>query len=139
MTAGLGRSALLVAAGGTLGSAARIGIGLLLPASGGMPWATLTVNLVGAFVLGALLEVLRRRGPDEGRRRALRLAAGTGFCGGFTTYSAFAVESVRLLESAPVLGVVYILATLLAGAAATLAGFGLGGWMHGRTERRRPA
>ena len=66
-----------------------------------MPWgpwpmATFVVNIVGAFLLGVLLEALGRRGPDVGSRQRWRLLLGTGFLGAFTTYSALAVEVVSL-------------------------------------------
>jgi CrcB protein len=81
------------------------------------------VNLVGAFVLGLLLEGLVRRGPDVGRRRQLRLFAGTGFCGGFTTYSALAVELDILLRDQQ-LGTAggYAGVTLVGGALVTVLG-----------------
>lgn len=83
---------LLVAAGGTGGTAARAAIAQWLPHEGGVPLATLLVNLVGAFLLGLLLETLLRRGPETTRHRALRLTLGTGVLGGFTTYSVLALE-----------------------------------------------
>jgi fluoride exporter len=58
----------------------------------------LIANLVGAVVLGVLLETLARRGPDAGLLRRIRLAAGTGFCGGLTTYSTLAVETDLLFR-----------------------------------------
>lgn len=91
------RAVALVALGGALGALARQGVGAALPhAPGQLAWATFTVNVVGAFVLGALLEALTRSGPDEGRRRSLRLLLGTGFCGAFTTYSTFVHDAVSL-------------------------------------------
>jgi CrcB protein len=84
---------LLVAIGGALGTAARISVAQLIDSpSGTWPLATFVVNLIGAFVLGGLVEALSRSGPDDGWRRRARLFAGTGFCGGLTTYSALAVE-----------------------------------------------
>lgn len=113
----------LVALGGALGTSARFGVERLLGTSEGLPVGTLTVNLVGAFVLGALIEGLALRGSDAGRRRAARLLAGTGFLGGFTTYSALAVESDALLRDGRVgLAVAYALTTVVAGLLLTLAG-----------------
>ena len=56
--------------------------------------------VAGAFLLGWLLEALSRGGPDEGRRRAIRLFVGTGIMGGYTTYSSFAVDTDGLIATA---------------------------------------
>lgn len=113
----------LVFVGGTLGTAAREGLGLLVPTSGHLPWAILVANLVGAFLLGVLLESLVRRGPDTGRRRGLRLLLGTGFLGGFTTYSALASDTAALFAGGfGWTGVGYALGTVAAGAVATALG-----------------
>lgn len=74
----------LVALGGAGGALARAAVAEGLHT----PWATLAVNLVGALVLGALLEFFTRTGDRPG----WRLLLGTGFCGAFTTYSTFARE-----------------------------------------------
>lgn len=117
------RFLLLVAAGGTVGTAAREAVALTVPPVGGVPVGILAVNLAGAFVLGGLLEALLRSGDDVGRRRLLRLGLGTGFCGGFTTYSALATASALLLaDGAGAAAAGYAGATLLLGAAATWAG-----------------
>ncbi|NUP58138.1 MAG: CrcB family protein [Pseudarthrobacter sp.] len=87
----------VVVLGGIFGALARYALGAVLPAPGGWPLPTLAINLAGAFLLGALLEGLVRRGPDAGRRRILRLLAGTGFMGAFTTYSTLALETTTLL------------------------------------------
>lgn len=82
-----------VVLGGAAGTGLRYWVEELLPAVGtGWPWGTFLVNLVGAFVLGVLLEGLALSGDDDGRRRRARLLLGTGFCGSFTTYSSFALE-----------------------------------------------
>ncbi|KHL03891.1 hypothetical protein LK10_08255 [Sinomonas humi] len=130
------RYILLVAVGGIPGALARYGLGLALPAPGGWPLPTLVINLVGAFILGLLLEALARRGPDHGPRRTLRLLVGTGFCGAFTTYSTFAVESVRLFTAGRLAdGVLYDAATLLGGLVASF----LGIWVAAsRSTRRGP-
>ena len=113
----------LVAIGGAGGSLARYGVERLLGTSDGLPVGTLAVNLVGAFALGALLEWLAIRGSDVAHRRAARLLLGTGFLGGFTTYSALAVESDGLLrEGRAGLALVYVLATVVVGLVASLAG-----------------
>ena len=90
----------LVAVGGALGTAARYGVSLALPTTTGhWPVGTFVVNMVGSFVLGALLEGLARSGPDSGRRQQARLLIGTGFCGALTTFSTLAVESDLLVRN----------------------------------------
>jgi fluoride exporter len=126
----------VVAAGGAVGTAAREAVTLLAPPLAGIPVAVLAVNLAGAFLLGLLLEALVRRGPDHGRRRALRLLLGTGVLGGFTTYSALATDAAGLLADGRVgVGAGYALVTVLVGAAATW----LGVVVAGRSHRSRPA
>ena len=109
----------LVLLGGATGTLARWAVGLAVPHVARVPLATFAVNLVGAFVLGALLEDVARRGPDEGRRRALRLTLGTGFCGGFTTFSTFSVEALELLREERLgAALAYALGSVAAGLAA---------------------
>ncbi|WP_226022192.1 fluoride efflux transporter FluC [Halomicrobium salinisoli] len=79
---------LLVGLGGVAGAVARH---LVAAAVERNQWDTLTVNVLGSFLLGALVAV-----PAG---ESLLLAAGTGFCGAFTTFSSFAVDTVRLAET----------------------------------------
>lgn len=89
----------LVAVGGALGTAARYGVSLAWPTTTGRwPVGTFVVNMAGAFVLGAVLEGLARRGPDSGRRQQVRLFVGVGFCGALTTFSTLAVEADLLVR-----------------------------------------
>lgn len=119
--------------GGTAGTAAREALGLLLPPGYGIPFAIFTVNVIGAFLLGLLLDALARRGPDEGRRRRMRIVIGTGFMGGFTTYSALATDTAVLIgDGAPSVGLVYAIATVLLGGLATWAGIAAATFAHGR-------
>lgn len=117
-----------VALGGTIGTAARAALGSALPvAPGSWPWTTFTINLLGALLLGALLEILARGGEDRGIRRLLRLGLGTGMLGGFTTYSTLSVEAARLWGGgAGLLAAGYGLASVAGGLAAAWAGFQLG-------------
>ncbi|GAB7190753.1 hypothetical protein NUM3379_14600 [Kineococcus sp. NUM-3379] len=110
------RACALVAAGGAAGTAARYGLALTLPAQpGSWPLATAAVNLAGAFALGLLLA----RAPSARRR----LLAGTGFLGGFTTYSALALETGVLLRRGEVpAGLLYPLLTVALGVLCAAAG-----------------
>lgn len=125
----------LVAAGGTIGTALRQGLLLLAPDLERFPVTTFAVNLAGAFALGLLLEVLVRSGPDEGRRRGIRLFVGTGVLGGFTTYSALAAATATLAVGGLAgWAIAYALGTVVLGAAMSVAGIALGGAI----ARRRP-
>jgi len=129
-------SILLVLVGGTAGTAAREALSLAIPPVGGVPVAIFLINIVGALFLGSLLEALSRRGPDAGRRRSLRLLLGTGFAGGFTTYSALAVDTGVLLTGGDAfVGVLYALATVAVGALATVTGIALAAARHGKPAR----
>ena len=88
----------LVAAGGAAGSLLRAGAALLVPG----PVGTLAVNVLGALLLGLLLETLLLRAGSANRATAprdarLRLLLGTGVLGGFTTYSLLAADAAGLL------------------------------------------
>lgn len=126
----------LVFLGGALGTAAREGLSLAFPAGDGIPYAIFGINVLGAFLLGLLLEALVRRGADHGGRRAVRLFFGTGVLGGFTTYSALATDAAALIGRGEVLaGVGYGVVTVLIGAVATFAGIAVGAATH-RAEAR---
>jgi CrcB protein len=99
---------LWVALGGALGSMMRYGAWRLWPAvPGGFPVPTLTVNLLGSFAIGLLYMLLIARAGMAAD--SARLFWITGVLGGFTTYSAFALESTLLGFSW--MGVTYVLLT----------------------------
>jgi CrcB protein len=113
----------LVVAGGAAGSLTRYGVSEWLNPGHDLPIGTLAVNVTGSFVLGALLAVLTLRGDDRGRSRKARLLLGTGFLGGYTTYSALAVETETLLRDGHVaLGAGYAIGSVVLGLVAALAG-----------------
>jgi fluoride exporter len=115
----------LVAVGGGLGTGLRYLITMLTPKVAGLPIATFGINVIGAFLLGVLLELLADRSLDTGWSRRIRLGVGTGGLGGFTTYSALATEAVVLAPSNPGLAVAYAVGTVLIGGVASIAGIWL--------------
>ncbi len=100
--------------GGALGSGLRVLVADLLPArTDQFPWGTFTVNVVGCLLLGYLLTRLQERLPVSAYRRPL---LGTGLCGGLTTFSAFQLELLQLLDRGAVpIAVLYCAASLAAG------------------------
>ena len=112
---------LLVMAGGALGAGARWMVGRwAVQAFGpGFPWGTLGVNLAGGLLMGLLVGVMAARGGSE----AARLFVGVGVLGGFTTFSAFSLEMVLMLERGQAgLALGYALASVIGAGAALWAG-----------------
>lgn len=128
----------LVAVGGMVGTTGRHLVSSTLPGGGGWPTATLVENVVGSFLLGALLEALLRHGAESRRGRWVRLGLGTGVLGGFTTFSSLAIELERLLrDGAVITAASYALASLVGGLTACLLGVVVAArhhtWRHART------
>lgn len=116
---------LLVAAGGALGSVLRYftGLAALRLMGPNFPWGTLTVNVVGGLLIGLFAELIARK---FGATAELRLFLITGILGGFTTFSAFSLDAVTLIERGePVLAGVYIGASVLLSVLAVFAGLAL--------------
>ncbi len=90
-------TALWVALAGGLGCVSRYWIGIAAERHLGsrLGWATLIVNVLGSIAIGFAFAFFAARGEVDSRTR---IAVTTGFLGGFTTYSAFALESFELLE-----------------------------------------
>ena len=83
------------------------------------PWATMTINITGAFILGVLATVMQRLDHHH----PLRLVALVGFLGGYTTFSTFALEIVTLWEHGqPGRSVGYAVASVAGGVAAVIVG-----------------
>ena len=109
----------LVCVGGGAGAGLRFGVGRLL-AGDAFPWHTLGINAAGSLLLGVVAVGLRDR---PGWAALL----GAGLCGGFTTFSAFSLETVRLLEAGrPAAAVGYVLGSVAAGLAGVSIGLRLG-------------
>ncbi len=86
-----------VGLGSALGALARhhVSVALVEAMGAGFPWGTLSVNVAGSFLIGVLAAVVEPDGCLKASR-ALRLFALTGFCGGFTTFSLFNLETLLL-------------------------------------------
>jgi CrcB protein len=91
---------LAVAAGGALGSVARFWLTVVMTALTGprFPWGTLLINVLGSFVIGLVAALTLV--PDRiGMHPDLRVFLMVGVCGGFTTFSAFSLQTLELLQS----------------------------------------
>ncbi|MFB7453583.1 fluoride efflux transporter CrcB [Streptomyces sp. NPDC056194] len=112
----------VVAAGGALGAVARYAASLAWPTpAGAFPWTILTVNASGCAVLGVLMVLLTE--TTTAPHPLLRPFLGTGFCGGFTTFSTASLDTRSLLSAGdPVRGLLYMGGTLLTALAAVAAG-----------------
>lgn len=101
-----------VSVGGGLGALTRYGVGLLFPSPAhGFPVSTFLVNIVGCFLIGVLMVLVSERV----RHPLARPFAGTGFLGGFTTFSTAIVDGLRLLQGRdPALALVTLFGTLAA-------------------------
>lgn len=119
------RLALAVAAGGALGAMARHFIGALALRLLGphFPWGTLTVNVAGSFLMGALIGMLALRGQAS---PLLRAFLAVGVLGGFTTFSSFSLDAVALIERRAHLAALgYVLASVLLSIGALFGGLRL--------------
>jgi CrcB protein len=110
--------------GGAVGSGLRTLITEALPVHGTeFPWATFAVNVVGCLLLGYLVTRLQERLPVTAYRRPL---VGTGFCGALTTFSAFQLELLRMLDHGAIgLASLYLAGSVIAGFAGVALGTAL--------------
>lgn len=90
---------LLVALGGAIGASARYGLGLAalrLAPNAAWPWGTFAANVIGGLLMGLLTGWLALRGGAG--QETVRLFAAVGVLGGFTTFSAFSLETLLMIE-----------------------------------------
>jgi CrcB protein len=101
-----------VAAGSVAGGVARYVVGLLLATGTGFPWATLFVNVTGSFMIGYYATASGSDGHMPASVQQ-RLFVMTGFCGGYTTFSAFSLETLMLFRAGLVaMAVIYVVASV---------------------------
>jgi len=114
------RQLLAIAFGGAVGTVVRIGLYELLPVGSDLPWATLAVNVAGAFALGALAAATLGDDPLSGWRMPL---LGTGLCGALTTFSGLCWEMLDLIDRGRAgTALAYVSLSLVLGVAAAVAG-----------------
>lgn len=115
---------LIIGLGGALGSMARYGVGLAaarLSPGAAWPWGTLSVNVIGGLLMGLLVGWMGLRAGAG--QESLRLFAAVGLLGGFTTFSAFSLETVLMIERREHgLAAAYVLLSVALAVAALFAG-----------------
>ncbi|MEZ4229338.1 MAG: fluoride efflux transporter CrcB [Polyangiaceae bacterium] len=121
----------LVALGGSLGALARWSLGLLVSHWFGtrLPWATITVNILGSLLFGVVWAVTEPRMPGSSATRLILL---TGFMGAFTTFSTYAFETAQMLRDGQFGGGLFsVLLQNGVGFAGIVLGLSLGRWIAG--------
>ncbi len=121
---------LAIGLAGALGSVARYAVSGLAARWWGesFPWGTLTVNALGALVLGFVAGFAM---VSDGLPPSVRIPIATGFLGAFTTFSTFSVETIRLAEKEPWLALGNVLVSILLGLVLAAAGLAAGRWAAG--------
>ena len=120
------REVILVFLGGGLGSVIRFGMGKWINAfhNHHFPWGTLAVNIVACFIMGLLIGLADHK---QLLSPSARVFWTVGFCGGFSTFSAFSAEALVLIQGGLQLSfVMYLLSSLILCVAGTYAGLSLG-------------
>ena len=123
---------LIVMAGGALGTLARYLVSLLaLPISGNLPWGTIIINITGSLLIGffGTLTLAHGRFPVS---ENVRLFVMIGFCGGYTTFSSFSLQTLDLLRSgATGRAAINVVASMILCVAAVAAGHQIAALMNG--------
>jgi CrcB protein len=110
-----------IGVGGAVGSMLRYGVGLWF-SSARFPWATLSVNVVGSFVLGVLFTYALSRWSTT-----IITGLAVGLIGGFTTFSTFAWESFTMTQAGEISrAAVYVVVSMVGGLLAALLGYAAG-------------
>lgn len=103
-----------------IGGTARYWLGVWIPAVSGFPLRTLLVNLLGCFIFSWLVKHIL---SDIDVSARLVLGVGVGFCGALTTFSSFALDTMKLVQSDQIgLAFIYLLLSFFGGLAMTVLG-----------------
>lgn len=103
---------IFIGIGGMFGAVARYSVSMIFAETNGFPYATLSVNLMGCFLLSFLLNHNKFK---QKLSVELRAALGTGVIGSFTTFSTFALETIELWNNSMLLALAYILLSIFGG------------------------
>ncbi len=117
------KSLLIVGAGSFIGGAIRYLLSTFMKnvCGSGFPWGTLSVNLLGCFLFGIIFAIFSK---NNSTGNTLYLLLTTGICGGFTTFSTFAHESVQMLQHGNTFGFIgYVATSIIAGLAFMALGY----------------
>lgn len=120
---------LFVALGGAIGSAARYLVGgwFAVRFGAAFPYGTFVINVSGSFIIGFFLAFAQDRVSIS---PYWRLFFAVGFVGGYTTFSTFEYEAIRLLQDGEMLlAAVYLMGSVVTGGVAAIAGIALGSWI----------
>lgn len=121
-----------VAAGSVAGGVSRFLVALLLATGTGFPWATLFVNVTGSFIIGYYATASRSEGHIPASVQQ-RLFVMTGFCGGYTTFSAFSLETLMLARAGMArMALVYVGVSVLTWLGAVWLGHTMAAWVNRR-------
>lgn len=119
------KNLLLVGLGGGVGSMLRYFASLVIH-SKYFPWPSFAVNIIGSLLIGIVFALSMKEATSFTN---WKLFLGTGICGGFTTFSAFSLENMVLLQNGKVgLALIYIVLSIVLGIAAAFVGY----WCVGR-------
>ncbi len=116
-------SLLIVGVGSFIGGAIRYLLSVFMKnlCGQGFPWGTLSVNLLGCFLFGIVFAIFSKSSSTDS---TLYLLLTTGICGGFTTFSTFANESIQMLQQGNIFGfIAYVATSVIAGLALIALGY----------------